>query len=242
MTPSPLLSCVEVDAPAGASASVIFLHGLGADGHDFEPVVPVFRMPWARFVFPHAPSMPVTINGGYVMPAWYDIRSLDLDPRARGREDEGHVRRSAAAIEELIAREVERGVPAARIVLGGFSQGGAMALYTGARYPERLAGLLVLSAYEVLRERRDEESAANRETPAFFGHGRHDPIVPLFAGQAACEAARRPGRDVRWHEFPIQHEVSLPELEVVGRWLHERLPRQGGPGSAGLRVVGPASS
>ena len=226
MTPSPLLSCVEVDAPAGASASVIFLHGLGADGHDFEPVVPVFRMPWARFVFPHAPSMPVTINGGYVMPAWYDIRSLDLDPHRHDREDVDHIRASAAAVTALIAREVARGIKPSRIVLGGFSQGGAMALYTGSRHPDTLAGLLVLSAYEVCRNARHELTPANQNTPALFAHGRFDPIVPLFAGRAACDDARHPGRDVRWHEFPIQHEVSMPELEVVGQWLRERLPEQ----------------
>lgn len=221
---TPLLPCVEVEPRAPVTASVIFLHGLGADGHDFEPVVPVFRTPWARFVFPNAPSLPVTINGGYVMPAWYDIRSLDLDPHKTDREDEVHIRRSAAAITALIAREVQRGVPPARIVLAGFSQGGAMALYTGTRHPEALAGLLVLSAYELLRDRRDEQSPANRDTPILFCHGRNDPMVPHFAGRAAYEAALRPGRDVRWHDFPIQHEVSMPELEVIGRWLHERVP------------------
>ena len=223
---STLLPCVEVDASVPATASVLFLHGLGADGHDFEPVVPLFRLPWARFVFPHAPALPVTINGGYVMPAWYDIRSLDLDPHKHDREDELHIRRSAAAIEALIAREVARGIPPSRIVLGGFSQGGAMALFTGTRHPEPLAGLLILSAYEVLRNARGEQTPANASTPIFFAHGRFDPVVPMFAGRAACEDARRPGRDVRWHEFPIRHEVSMPELETVGLWLHERLPQQ----------------
>ncbi len=219
-----LLPCVEVDADRPATATVLFLHGLGADGHDFEPVAPMFRMPWCRFVFPHAPAMPVTINGGYVMPAWYDIRSLDLDPHRTDREDMTHIRASAAAVTALLAREVARGIPPSRIVLGGFSQGGAMALYTGSRHPEALAGLLVLSAYEVGRDARDELAPANERTPALFCHGRFDPVVPLFAGQAAAEGARRPGRDVRWHEFPIQHEVSVPEIEVVGQWLRERLP------------------
>jgi phospholipase/carboxylesterase len=220
-----LLPCVELDAQVPATASVIFLHGLGADGHDFEPAAPVFNLPWARFIFPHAPSLPVTINGGFVMPAWYDIRSLSFDPHAGPREDESHIRSSAAAITRLIERERARGIASERIVLGGFSQGGAMALFTGTRHPEALAGLLVLSAYEVLPERRDEQSPANLDTPILFCHGRHDPLVPVFAGRLAYEAALRPGRDVRWHEFPIQHEVSLPELQVVAAWLHERLPR-----------------
>lgn len=220
-----LLPCVEIDAQLPATASVIFLHGLGADGHDFEPVVPAFGLPWARFILPHAPALPVTINGGYVMPAWYDIRSLGFDPHDREREDESHIRASAAAITALIARENARGIASDRIVLGGFSQGGAMALFTGARHPEPLAGLLVLSAYEVLPRCRDEHTEANAGTPILFCHGRHDPLVPMFAGQAACEAARRPGRDVRWYDFPIQHEVSIPELQVAAAWLRERLPR-----------------
>ncbi|MCY1056887.1 carboxylesterase [Nannocystis sp. SCPEA4] len=220
-----LLPCVEVDAKVPATASVIFLHGLGADGHDFEPVVPLFNLPWARFILPHAPSLPVTINGGYVMPAWYDIRSLGFDPHAGPREDEAHIRASAEAITRLIARENARGIASERIVLGGFSQGGAMSLYTGTRHPETLAGLLVLSGYEVLPDRRDEQTRANFDTPALFCHGRLDPLVPTFAGRAAYEAALRPGRDVRWHEFPIQHEVSPAELQLAAGWLHERLPR-----------------
>lgn len=221
-----LLPALELDARGPATASVIFLHGLGADGHDFEPVVPLFRMPWARFILPHAPARRVTINGGMVMPAWYDILHLDLDPHRGDREDVSQVRTSAAALTALIAREHERGIPSSRIVLGGFSQGGALALYTGLRHPEPLAGLLVLSAYELCRDRHDELTDANAGTPILFCHGRFDPIVPMFAGRAAHDAAVRPGRDVRWHEFPIQHEVSIPEIEIVTRWLHERLPQQ----------------
>jgi phospholipase/carboxylesterase len=225
-TTTSLLPAIEIDARGPATASVIFLHGLGADGHDFEPVVPLFRMPWARFILPHAPSRPVTINGGHVMPAWYDILHLDLDPHRHDREDLVGVRTSAAALTALIARENARGIPSSRIVLGGFSQGGAMALYTGLRHPETLAGLLVLSAYELARDRHSEHQGANASTPIIFCHGRHDPLVPLFAGKAASEAVTRPGRAVRWHEFPLQHEVSLPEIEVVTGWLHERLPQQ----------------
>lgn len=220
-----LLPCVEVQARGSATASVVWMHGLGADGHDFEPLVPHLKLPHVRFVFPHAPAIPVTINGGYVMPAWYDIRHLDLAPHAGEREDEGHVRQSAAAIEALLEREVERGIPSDRVVLAGFSQGGAMALYVAPRYHRRLAGFMVLSAYELLRGRlAGEQSEANRITPALFCHGRHDPMVPLFAGQAAAESMRTPGRDLRWHEFPIGHEVSLPEIVTISGWLHERLP------------------
>lgn len=223
---STVLPCVEIDAREAASASVILLHGLGADGHDFAPIVPALRMPWARFVFPHAPAMPVTINGGWVMPSWYDIRNLDLDPHVRGRENVAHVQDSAAKVEVLIAREVARGIPARRIVLAGFSQGGALALYTGLRHPERLAGILVLSAYELLAEAHAEHSEANATTPVLLCHGRQDPVVPIFAGRAAHESMLRSGRDARWLEFPIAHEVSVPEIEAVATWLHERLPRQ----------------
>ena len=219
-----LLPCVEVEARGPATASVIWLHGLGADGHDFEPLVPHLRLPHARFVFPNAPAIAVTINGGYVMPAWYDIRNLEMSPHAQDREDPAQIRRSAAAIEALIAREVARGVPTERIVLAGFSQGGAMALYVATRHAQRLAGFMVLSAYELLSAHTSEHSEANAATPALFCHGRHDAMVPMFAGQAACESARRGGREVRWYDFPIGHEVSMPEIQTIAAWLRERLP------------------
>ncbi len=219
-----LLPCVEVEARTPASASVIWLHGLGADGHDFEPLVPHFRLPHARFVFPNAPAIPVTINGGYVMPAWYDIRNLELSPQVQDREDPAQIRSSAAAIEALIARENSRGIPSDRIVIAGFSQGGALALYVAPRHTQPLAGFMILSAYEVLPSLAGEHHEANKATSALFCHGRHDPTVPMFAGQAACESARRSGRDVRWYEFPIGHEVSMPELQTIAGWLQERLP------------------
>jgi phospholipase/carboxylesterase len=207
---------------------VIWLHGLGADGHDFEPLVPHLRLPHARFVFPNAPAIPVTINGGYVMPAWYDIRNLELSPQAHGkadREDPAQIRASAAAIEALIARENSRGIPSERIVLAGFSQGGALALYVAPRHARPLAGFMVLSAYELSCPPTPASgSEANAGTPALFCHGRHDPTVPMFAGQAACESARRSGREVRWYDFPIGHEVSLPEIQTIAAWLRERLP------------------
>lgn len=219
-----LLPCVEVEARSPASASVIWLHGLGADGHDFEPLVPHLRLPYVRFVFPNAPAIAVTINNGFVMPAWYDIRNLELSPHVKDREDPTQIRKSAAAIEALIAREVERGVPTDRILLAGFSQGGAMALYVATRHPRRLAGFMVLSAYELLPGHASEHSEANAATPALFCHGRHDTMVPMFAGQAACESARKSGREVRWYDFPIGHEVSMPEIQTIATWLRERLP------------------
>lgn len=220
-----LLPCVEVEPRQPATATVVWMHGLGADGHDFEPIVPHLRLPHVRFVFPNAPAIPVTINNGFVMPAWYDIRSLDLNPAVTTREDPDQVRRSARAITAILERENQRGVPSERIVLAGFSQGGAMALHVAPRHPQRLAGFMVLSAYELLRGTlAAEQNPANAETPALFCHGRHDPMVPMFAGQAACESVRAPGRDVRWYDFPIQHEVSLPEIQTIAAWLRERLP------------------
>ena len=218
-----LLPCVEVEASVRATASVIWLHGLGADGHDFEPLVPHLKLPYARFVFPNAPAIPITINGGFVMPGWYDIRNLELSPHVKDREDPAQIRRSADAITALLARESERGVPPDRIVLAGFSQGGAMALHIAPRFAHTLAGFMVLSAYELLIGSGGEHEA-NAATPALFCHGRHDPMVPMFAGQAACEAARKSGREVRWYDFPIAHEVSLPEIHTIAAWLRERLP------------------
>lgn len=220
-----LLPCVEVEPRQPATATVVWMHGLGADGHDFEPIVPHLRLPHVRFVFPNAPAIPVTINNGFVMPAWYDIRSLDLAPSHKPREDPDQIRKSAAAVSAILAREHQRGVPSDRIVLAGFSQGGAMALHIAPRYPERLAGFMVLSAYELLRGTlSSEQHPANATTPALFCHGRNDPMVPLFAGQAACESVRTEGRDVRWYDFPMAHEVSMPEIQTIAAWLRERLP------------------
>lgn len=220
-----LLPCVEIDATRGpASAAVIWLHGLGASGHDFEPIVPHLGLDHARFVFPHAPAIPVTINRGWVMPAWYDIKSLD---RRGDREDPAEVRASATRVAALIAREQSRGVPSERIVLAGFSQGGAMALHVGLRYPDPLAGLLVLSAYLLLPAALvAEQSPANRRTPLLFCHGTHDAVVPVDAGRTSARriAEAAPGRDLRWSEFPIDHEVSPPEIAAIGAWLRERLP------------------
>ena len=199
---------------------MVWLHGLGANGHDFEPIVPYLKLPRVRFVFPHAPRRRVTINGGMEMPAWYDILSL-------GREGGGnptHVVEATAQVDALLGREKERGIASDRTVLAGFSQGAAVALHAGTRYPESLAGILVLSGYEVLpRTREAEASPANRGTPMLFCHGTQDPLVPLAGGRAAFDAHASPDRDAQWREFPIAHEVSDDEIAAVRDWLHARL-------------------
>lgn len=215
-----LLPCVEVGPRGEVAGSVVWLHGLGASGHDFEPIVPLLQLPRVRFVFPHAPERPVTINGGMVMPAWYDIVALARP----GGEDAGQVRASAAQIEALLAREASRGVPPDRTVIAGFSQGAALALHVGTRHPERLAGILVLSGYEVRAPSREAEAAPrNRATPMLFCHGAQDPLVPIAGGRAAWQAHASAEREALWREFPMAHEVSDDEIEVVREWLHARL-------------------
>ena len=217
---SVLLPCVEVGPRGQADGAVVWMHGLGADGHDFEPIVPMLRLPRVRFVFPHAPLRGVTINGGMVMPAWYDITTLGRD----GGEDEADVRQSAADVSALLAREKQRGVPPERTVIAGFSQGAAIALHVGVRHPEALAGILVLSGYEVLARTREAEVApANRRTPMLFCHGTEDPLVPVERGRAAYEAHATPEREALWREFEMEHSVSPEEIEIVAGWLHERL-------------------
>ncbi len=212
--------CVEIDARGEAAGTIIWLHGLGASGHDFEPIVPLLQLPQARFVFPHAPTRGVTINGGLLMPAWYDIATMGTP---RGGEDADDVRESAALIAALIAREAGRGIPASRVVLAGFSQGAAMALFAGHRHPEALRGIMVLSGYEVLPHTREAEGqAANRDTPLLACHGTHDPMVPVARAREAYQAYAHPGRPAEWHEFPIGHEVSPPEIAVIRDWLAGR--------------------
>jgi phospholipase/carboxylesterase len=215
-----LLPAVETSPAEPVAGSVVWLHGLGADGHDFEGLVPLLRLPRVRFVFPHAPRRAVTINGGMVMRAWYDITHIDGSGRGA---DAGQVRASAEQIEALLARERQRGVPAERTVLAGFSQGGAMALHVGTRHPQRLGGILVLSGYEVLPQLREAEaSAANRDTPLLFAHGTQDPLVPVVAARRACEAQAATGRPVALQEFPMGHEVCPEEVALVREWLHQR--------------------
>jgi phospholipase/carboxylesterase len=211
-------------APAGTpAASVIWLHGLGADGHDFVPIVPELRLPVepaVRFVFPHAPVRPVTINSGMRMRAWYDIVSLS----ASGPPDETGIRASAALLERWIAREVELGVRADRIVIAGFSQGGAIVLHGALRYPQRLAGVLALSTYLPLHDRLAAEAApANRDLPILMCHGRDDPVLPMALGAMSRDFLRKLGYAVEWKDYPMQHQVCLEEIEDIAAWLRDRL-------------------
>jgi phospholipase/carboxylesterase len=217
------LQCVEVEPPGPAQSAVIWLHGLGADGHDFEPIVPSLEIDpglGVRFVFPHAPRRPVTINMGMVMPAWYDVVALDL----RRDQDVDGIADSASHVRALIARENERGIPTERIVLAGFSQGGAIALYVGLRHPEAFAGILALSCYMILGDNlASEADEANRATKIFQGHGEWDPMVPPARGGAAREQLRELGHEVEWKTYPMAHEVHPHEIRDVGAWLRERL-------------------
>ena len=218
-----LLDCVEIEPPGPCDASVLWLHGLGADGHDFPPIVPELGLPpehGVRFVFPHAPVRAVTINAGMRMRAWYDIVDLDSDDRG----DEAGVRDSAEHVAALVARETERGVRVGRIVLAGFSQGGAVALHLGLRHPERLAGILALSTYIACDCDLDaERHPANHATPIFQAHGTLDPMVPHHRGVAARDRLRGLGYAVEWHEYPMAHQVCLEEIQAVGTWLRGRL-------------------
>ena len=218
-----LLETVEVETGRNPTASVIWLHGLGADGHDFEPVVPELVRPGERalrFVFPHAPVRPVTLNNGYAMRAWYDILGIDR----QSQQDEVGIRGSAAAVRALIARENERGVSSSRIVLAGFSQGGAMALFVGLRYPERLAGIIGLSCYPVLTSTLDvERRAANQETPIFLAHGSFDPMIDISLGNEGRKLLEARGYKVEWHTYPVPHSVSPEEIEAMGTWLRRIL-------------------
>jgi phospholipase/carboxylesterase len=213
---------IELETGPQPTASVVWLHGLGADGTDFVPVVDALDLPARpiRFVFPHAPMRAVTINQGYVMRAWYDIVSTDLDRRA----DERGVRESQRLIEGLVERERGRGVAAERIVLAGFSQGGAIALQTGLRHAERLAGIMALSCYVPLAASLEaERSAANRAVPVFMAHGPHDPVIPLRLARESRDLLLSLGYEVAWHEYPMEHSVSPEEVEAIGMWLRRVL-------------------
>ncbi|HEX9189626.1 MAG TPA: alpha/beta hydrolase-fold protein [Vicinamibacteria bacterium] len=224
MSPPPL-ETVEIEPrTAAADAAVVLMHGLGADGHDFESLVPELRLPGSpsvRFVFPHAPVRPVTINAGFRMRAWYDIAALDR----RAAEDDHGIRRSAEAIGALVRRERERGIPADRIVLAGFSQGGAMALFTALRWPERLGGVVGLSCYLPLAATlADEAHPANAALPVFLAHGSFDPVVPLPLGEGSREILRARGYDVGWHTYPMPHSVCAAEIEDLRGWLLAAIP------------------
>jgi len=219
-----LLPTVEIETARGPTHSVIWMHGLGADGNDFVPVVGELRLGGfaVRFVFPHAPLQPVTINGGHVMRAWYDIGYEDLSRK----EDAKGVRNSQHAIDQLIEREKERGVPPNRIALAGFSQGGAIALHCGLRYPERLAGIIALSCYLPVPDTLEgERSAANLDIPILMAHGTEDPIVPPKLALASCSRLLTLGYSVEWHEYPMPHSVCAEEIDDIGRWLRQVVER-----------------
>ncbi len=217
------LSCVEVETGRNPRAAVIWLHGLGADGHDFEPIIPHLGFPPelpVRFVFPNAPVRPVTINNGMRMRAWYDIAGFDLED---GEDEEG-IRDSAARVGATIAAERARGLESRRLVLAGFSQGGAIAAHVALRHPEPLAGALVLSAYLPLSDTLDAEaSAENRTIPILHCHGTWDPVVPCEAGRRSAELLRARGYDVAWKTYPVEHSLDETEIADIGRWLRRVL-------------------
>ena len=218
-----MLHCITLDPPSPATACVLWMHGLGADGNDFVPVVPELGLPrdhGVRFVFPNAPSMPVTINGGYVMPAWYDISSAEIDKRA----DEAGVRRSQAAITELIVHQRTKGIPSDRIVLAGFSQGGVIALQTGLRHSEKLGGIMALSTYLACFETLGAEAApANRNIPIFMAHGSVDPVIPVTLAKLSKARMETHGYKIQWHEYGMPHSVCPEEIHEIGAFLNRVL-------------------
>ena len=219
-----LLDSVVLEPGRTADAAVLWLHGLGASGLDFPPIVPELGLAedhGIRFVFPHAPKIPVTVNGGMVMPAWYDILAMDFDRKV----DESGVRRSGAALDALIERERARGIPPSRIVLAGFSQGGAIALHAGLRYPEPLAGIMALSTYIAADCDLDaERTEANGDVPILWCHGTRDPMVGIEMGEAGRKRLEGLGYAVDWNTFPMEHQVVPEEIDIIGAWLRRVLP------------------
>jgi phospholipase/carboxylesterase len=222
MDTAALLETVERETASDPRWSVLWLHGLGADGHDFAPMVPELVRPgWPaiRFIFPHAPQRPVTINGGMRMRAWYDIRDADFGSRA----DQIGVEQSIAQVDALIAREAARGIPASRLILAGFSQGGAITLAAGLRRHEPLAGLIALSTYLPLHERATQDCAGPAITqPVFMAHGAQDPVVPYSAGEQSAALLRQLGFSIDWHRYPMAHSVCGEEIADLGDWLSRR--------------------
>jgi len=220
---SELLPCVTVNPSSEQKATVIWLHGLGADGHDFEPIVPELKLPpelGVKFIFPHAPVMPVTINGGYEMRAWYDIRDADL----ANREDKEGVRQSSELVKKIIDSEIESGVPSDKIVLAGFSQGGAIALHLATRFDQKLAGIVALSTYLTMPDAlADEKENANIDTPVFMAHGSQDPVVPMQRGQYSAKVLDDNGFKVSWQDYPMAHAVCLEEIQALGQFLNKVL-------------------
>ena len=221
-----LLKTIEIETDRNPAAAVIWMHGLGADGNDFVPIVNELQLdgaPAIRFVFPHAPMRAVTINGGAVMRAWYDVTFGDLEGKSR-RPDAVGIHESQEQVTALVEREEKRGIAAGKTVLAGFSQGGAIALQTGLRHPERLAGVMALSTYLPLADSLPQEVApANKATPIFMAHGLFDPLLPLVMGAGSMTFLTGLGYAVEWHQYPMQHSVCAEEIQVVGAWLRKVL-------------------
>ncbi|WP_421868321.1 alpha/beta hydrolase [Motiliproteus sp.] len=217
----PYLPAIEIEPAQPATAAVIWLHGLGADGNDFAPIVPELRLPESmavRFIFPHAPSIPVTINNGWVMPAWYDILEMTLDRRI----DETQLRASAAEIRKLIEREIERGIDSRRILLAGFSQGGAVAYETALSFDKPLGGLLAMSTYYATAD-SIELNDANRLLPVLVQHGTLDPVVPESLGQKAQQRLQADDFEVSYQSYPMEHAVCPPQIDAIADWIRGRL-------------------
>lgn len=219
MNDSNILETVNINPTKSAWGSVIWLHGLGADGHDFTDIVPQLNLPddlHLRFIFPHAPIRPVAINANMQMRAWFDVYGLEnLD-----QEDEPGILDAQRAVTKLIEQEVANGVASDRIVLAGFSQGGAMSLYTGLRYDKPLAGIIALSTYLPLAKKLSAEaSEANNQTPILMAHGRFDPVLPIILGKKTYELLEHLGYPIEWHEYPMAHQVCFEEIELIGKWL-----------------------
>lgn len=217
----PILPHITLETGSSPRHSIIWLHGLGADGSDFVPLAEEMALPVpVRYLFPHAPKRPVTINGGFVMRAWYDIATADIG----GTQDAEGIRASQLGIEQLIAQERARGIAASNIFIAGFSQGGAIALHTGLRHSERLGGLLALSTYLPLAETLPAEAtAANRDMPVFMAHGRSDPVVPYTLGVSSRDHLQQRGYPLAWHEYAMPHSVCQEEVDDIADWLAQRL-------------------
>ncbi len=224
------LAFVDVPAAGGTKAAVIWLHGLGDSGHGFAPIVPELRLPAGhgiRFIFPHAPEQPVTINNGMVMRSWYDIKSLDLNAVDGSRADEAGVRQSAAAVHKLLDKVIASGVPSERIVLAGFSQGGVIALHLLPRLPYKIAGVMALSTYmSAPHLLKAEMNAVNKQTPVLVAHGLMDNVVPVAAGQAAFNSLKYAGYPVKWLEYRMQHSVCAQEVDDLSRFIQTQLLNQ----------------
>ncbi len=218
-----LLETIEIESGANPTASIIWMHGLGADANDFVPIVKELNLrdcPSIRFVFPNAPQIPVTLNGGYIMRAWYDIAAAGTDINLR--EDANGLRQSQLQINALIERENARGIPTDKIILAGFSQGCAMSLQTGLRYPQKLAGIMGLSGYVPLANKlSDERHMANQDTPIFLVHGTSDPVIPIQRAQQSRDLLIELGYKIEWHDYWMQHSVSPQEVIDIGHWLRK---------------------